>query len=94
MPDAALLIPPEQNFFVADAPEHVPQSNKDVLLGDAERDSEVTAALLPLPYTPFRRLFRLAHPQSDRARQAEAWGCSGPDGAELCANLENLFKLD
>jgi len=65
VPDAALLIPPEQNFFVADAPEHVPQSNKDVLLGDAERDSE-----------------------------AEAWGCSGPDGAELCANLENLFKLD
>ena len=52
MPDAALLIPPEQNFFVADAPEHVPQSNKDVLLGDAERDSEVTAALLPVPYAP------------------------------------------
>jgi len=65
VPDAALLIPPEQNFFVADAPEHAPPSNKDVLLGDAERDSE-----------------------------AEAWGCSGPDGAELCANLENLFKLD
>ena len=94
VPDAALLIPPEQNFFVADAPEHVPQSNKDVLLGDAERDSEVTAALLPVPYAPFRPLFRLAHPQSDPARQAEAWGCSGPDGAELCANLENLFKLD
>ena len=67
VPDAALLIPPEQNFFVADAPEHAPPSNKDVLLGDTERDSE---------------------------GQAEAWGCSGPDGAELCANLENLFKLD
>jgi hypothetical protein len=49
VPDAALLIPPEQNFFVADAPEHEPQSNKDVLLGDAERDSEVTAALLRPP---------------------------------------------
>ena len=27
-------------------------------------------------------------------RQAEAWGCRGADGAELCANLERLFDLE
>ena len=100
VPDAALLIPPAQNFFVdhhelaeppqsnsaADAFATVPETS-----GNAE---EVTAALL-------RRCLALrcspphcSTPESDLARQAEAWGCSGPDGAELCANLENLFKLD
>jgi len=66
VPDAALLIPPEQNFFV-DHHElaNPPQSNADALLGDAERETA----------------------------DAEAWGCSGADGAELCANLENLFNL-
>ena len=39
MPDASLLMPPEQNYFVADEP----RSNEDVLLGDTERGSEVTA---------------------------------------------------
>ena len=100
VPDAALLIPPAQNFFV----EHhelvePPQSNSAAgafatvpeTSGNAE---EVTAA-------PLQRCLALrcsppcmSHPESDRARQAEAWGCSGPDGAELCANLENLFNLD
>ena len=61
VPDATLLMPPEQNYFVADEP----RSDEDVLLGDTERGLE-----------------------------AEAWGCSGPDGAELCENLENMFNLD
>ena len=61
VPDASLLMPPEQNYFVADEP----RSNEELLLVDTERGSE-----------------------------AEAWGCSGPDGAELCANLENMFNLD
>jgi hypothetical protein len=71
VPDAALLIPPAQNFFV----EHhelvePPQSNS------------AAGAFATVPET------------SGNAEEAEAWGCSGPDGAELCANLENLFNLD
>ena len=100
VPDAALLIPPAQNFFV----EHhelvePPQSNSAAgafatvpeTSGNAE---EVAAA--PLQHCLALRCSPpcMSHPESDPARQAEAWGCSGPDGAELCANLENLFKLD
>lgn len=57
VPDASLLMPPEQNYFVADEP----RSNEELLLGDTERGSEVTAALSP-PLAPFRPLFRRAHP--------------------------------
>jgi hypothetical protein len=100
VPDAALLIPPAQNFFV-DHHElaEPPQSNSaaDVFAAVPETSGnaeEVTAALLRHRLAP-----RCSPPYASprirlRARQAEAWGCSGPDGAELCANLENMFNLD
>ena len=96
VPDAALLFPPAQNVYV-DHRElaNPPQSNADALLGDAERETaDVKAALLRrFPALSFGSFPPWSHPESDPARQAEAWGCSGADGAELCANLENLFNL-
>ena len=73
-------MPPEQNYFVADEP----RSNEDVLLGDTERGSEVTAALSP-PHAPFRPLFRRAHPQPDprdRRRPGAAVALTAPSYAK------------
>ena len=56
-------MPPEQNYFVADEP----RSNEDVLLGDTERGSEVTAALSP-PHAPLRPLVPTGSPPASPTR--------------------------
>jgi len=69
VPDEALLIPPQQNFFVDHHElETLPQSN---------------------PVDAFA-----SAPSPAGRAEAEAWGCRGADGAELCANLERLFDLE
>jgi hypothetical protein len=88
-------MPPEQNYFVADEP----RSNEDVLLGDTERGSEVTAALSP-PHAPFRPLFRRAHPQPDprdRRRPGAAVALTAPSYAKTSrtssTSIEHMLRV-
>ena len=88
-------MPPEQNYFVADEP----RSDEDVLLGDTERGSEVTAALSP-PHAPFRPLFRRPHPQPDprdRRRPGAAVALTAPSYAKTSrtssTSIEHMLRV-